>query len=87
MTAATVVCLRNGGNLECARRLGGQLPGMWCLGLVTGPGVSLLGPREGRLPATRSRAFLTVRSLPGNGSWSGEGPVRSLLPCGTGSSV
>jgi hypothetical protein len=31
----------NGGNLECARRLGGQLPGMRCLNLATGASSSV----------------------------------------------
>jgi hypothetical protein len=69
----------NGGNLECARRLGGQLPGMRCLGLVIGPGAS-------------SSVLLRVvhrRSFPGSPDRSGrclpaipvvrEGPERSPL--------
>ena len=69
----------NGRNLECAGRLGGQLPGMRCLELVTGPGASsfafVRGTSRRPFPGFTDDPVIASRQHP----WSGEGPVRSPL--------
>ena len=69
----------NGGNLECARRLGGQLPGMRCLGLATGPVASSSVFLRGRPPATVSWASLTDSVIASRQYPWFRGPVRLPL--------
>ena len=69
----------NGRNLECAGRLGGQLPGMRCLELVP----VLARPRSPFVRGTSRRPFPGFPDDPVIASrqhpWSEEGPVRSPL--------
>jgi hypothetical protein len=69
----------NGRNLECAGRLGGQLPGMRCLELVTGPGASsfalVRGISRRQFTGFPDDPVIASRQHP----WSGEVPVRSPL--------